>query len=64
MISHDIFVSHLTDGKDLSVDWVLFDVLVQTQMNPYLFDGIHALIKHVLRLEDTTKSALTKLFFL
>lgn len=60
MISDYIFVLYLTNGHNLSVDTVLLEVLIDSQMYLNLLDSVHSLVKHMLHLIDLTKTAFTK----
>lgn len=60
MIPDHILVLYLADGHNLSVDTVLLEVLIDSQMYLDLLDSIHPLVKHVLHLIDLPKAAFTE----
>lgn len=60
MISDHIFVLYLTNGHNFSVDTVLLEVLIDSQMYLNLLDSIHPLVKHMLHLVHLSKATFTK----
>ena len=60
MIPDHILVLYLTDSHNFSVDTVLLEVLIDSQVYLDLLDGIHPLVKHVLHLVHLPEATFTK----
>jgi hypothetical protein len=60
MIPDHILVLYLANGDNFSVDTMLLEVLIDSQMYLNLLDSIHPLVKHMLHLVDLSKATFTK----
>ena len=58
VVPDDVLVQNLRDGYDLLIDTVHLEVLVHTQVNLDLFDGVHPLVQLVLSFVDFSESTL------